>query len=274
MKAVVNGNGSASVLRGGSRITRGVKTAAVKVRAGFNDFEWQPATVSMARKASGNGEMVDLRLRVGQEVLRGFTTPGQFLQVRAREGQKPAFMAVATPPPGEGEEEGEVGLLVKDVAGTTASEVAGAKEGEGLEVSPVMGPGFPLERLRPAGEVEQVFLVCTGSGIAPIRSLIESGQLEEASRREVVLLYGVRSSEHLPLDQATLDSWRQSKGIRTQLVLSSEGAGYVQDHLHSMKENISPRSGACLCGQKEMVQAVKSVLSEASVPEERQLLNF
>ena len=45
----------------------------------------------------------------------------------------------------------------------------------------------------PASDVQTVLLFATGSGISPIRAVIESGVLEAGKRKEVRLYYGTRT---------------------------------------------------------------------------------
>ena len=54
-----------------------------------------------------------------------------------------------------------------------------ATTGTGAEVdaSPVQGKGFPVEKV-PAEKFPTVIIFATGSGISPIKSLIESEALE------------------------------------------------------------------------------------------------
>ena len=46
-----------------------------------------------------------------------------------------------------------------------------------MEASPVDGPGFRMEKAGPKA-ASQVFIFATGSGITPIKALIESGNLQ------------------------------------------------------------------------------------------------
>lgn len=46
-----------------------------------------------------------------------------------------------------------------------------------MQVTSVMGKGFPIEKL-PAAEVTHVWIFATGTGIAPIKALIESPSFE------------------------------------------------------------------------------------------------
>ncbi len=52
-----------------------------------------------------------------------------------------------------------------------------------------MGKGFPLDRL-PASTTSSVLLFATGSGISPLRAVIDSGAL---AGRDVTLYYGTRN---------------------------------------------------------------------------------
>jgi len=49
--------------------------------------------------------------------------------------------------------------------------------GSEVEASPVDGPGFRMEKAGPKA-ASQVFIFATGSGITPIKALIESGALQ------------------------------------------------------------------------------------------------
>jgi len=49
-----------------------------------------------------------------------------------------------------------------------------------VDVSPVMGKGFPIAKL-PAEQYDTVLLFATGSGIAPVKALIESADLQVTS---------------------------------------------------------------------------------------------
>lgn len=46
-----------------------------------------------------------------------------------------------------------------------------------MDVSPVMGKGFPLDRAAPE-QAPYLFIFATGTGISPIKALIESGELQ------------------------------------------------------------------------------------------------
>lgn len=70
-------------------------------------------------------------------------------------------MAIASPPTVEGRFE----FLVKRVPGSTADLICGLKEGDLVELGPVMGKGFPIERIEGPEAVDAVFIFATGTGI-------------------------------------------------------------------------------------------------------------
>ncbi len=49
--------------------------------------------------------------------------------------------------------------------------------GDVVDVSPVMGKGFPLDRAAPE-QAPYLFIFATGTGISPIKAIIESGELQ------------------------------------------------------------------------------------------------
>ena len=66
--------------------------------------------------------------------------------------------------------------------------------GTSVEVSPVSGPGFRIETAAPE-EAPQVFMFATGSGISPIKALIESGALQVPSSPDSFCLFSSNKFE-------------------------------------------------------------------------------
>lgn len=54
--------------------------------------------------------------------------------------------------------------------------------GDQVDVSPVMGKGFPIQRVPPE-KVPNLYIFATGTGISPIKALIESGELQVKALR-------------------------------------------------------------------------------------------
>jgi predicted ferric reductase len=60
-----------------------------------------------------------------------------------------------------------------------------------------MGKGFPIASVPPE-EVDRVLIFATGTGIGPIKALIESGALEADKRKEVRLYFGCTDNDSTP----------------------------------------------------------------------------
>lgn len=140
---------------------------------------------------------------VGQDVAKGYTVAGQFVQLRCDESQKPAYIALANSPSEAG------GNLVEMVIKTndgTAGAICDLSEGSDLDVSPVMGKGFQVKDRAPLASCPNVYLIATGTGIAPIRALINSGELDIPNRESVALYYGYRNQDYCAYSEE-IESW-------------------------------------------------------------------
>ncbi|KAL9241995.1 hypothetical protein vseg_016042 [Gypsophila vaccaria] len=141
-----------------------------------------------------------------------------------------------------------------------------------------MGTGFNLDRISPPEAFPTLLIFATGSGISPIRSLIESG-LSADKRSDVRLYYGARNLKRMAYQDRFRD-W-ESSGVTIVPVLSQpdEGwtgeAGYVQAAFCRSKNILSPLStGVVLCGQKQMTEEITSILTEDGVSIDKILKNF
>ncbi|KAK3254913.1 hypothetical protein CYMTET_35889 [Cymbomonas tetramitiformis] len=189
--------------------------------------------------------------------------------------EKPAFIAIASPPT---RGVSELEFLIKPVPGSTTEELCALDAGGALQLSPVMGKGFDMSKL-PAEDVKTVLLFATGSGISPIKALIETpedaGGLEAASRSDVRLYYGALAPETMAFREL-FEAWEAS-GVRVIPVFSQaceDEKCYVQHVCREEGVSDGPSTGAVLVGQKEMVQDVKALLAECGMPEENVVMNF
>jgi NAD(P)H-flavin reductase len=92
------------------------------------------------------------------------TLPGQYLQLRVPDVDKPSFLAIASPPK-LAAARGAFEFLVKSVAGSTAELLCGLKKGDVVELSQVMGRGFDIGRVDPPESFPTLLIFATGSGI-------------------------------------------------------------------------------------------------------------
>ncbi|KAG2486349.1 hypothetical protein HYH03_014930 [Edaphochlamys debaryana] len=251
----------------------GVRTASrrstVRVQANWGaPVEFKPAKV-VSNSSAAAGPLHRLVLDVGP-LAAGYTVPGQFVQVKVGDS-KPGFFAIASAP-GAGPA-GQLEFLIKGAPGSTSELLCNIAAGAEVLVSPPMGKGFPLDRL-PAASTPAVLLFATGSGISPLRAVIDSGAL---AGRDVTLYYGTRNTDSTAYKEL-LPVWA-AKGIKVVQVFSENKQGYVHDvfereGLARLPADAAGGVGALLCGHKGMCQAITGLLTAKGVPPEKILLNF
>ena len=161
---------------------------------------WSAAEVKSSETANQSGNTVLITVSVPTETAQEYKIPGQYVQVRLNEDTKPLFLAIASPPDAEN---AVFEFLVKKTDGNEW--MTGASAGSKIEVSQVLGGGFPmaenLDGFKYDFPTQNVLLFGAGSGIAPLRAAMESGQLDVAKAgsggRTARLYYGVRTADDL-----------------------------------------------------------------------------
>ncbi|KAH7834222.1 hypothetical protein Vadar_013894 [Vaccinium darrowii] len=253
--------------------------AAAAVKQDTTTTVWAPAPLASVTQAADSLFHITIDVSDTPDVAASHTRAGQYLQLRLPdvENAKPSFLAVASPPSWAAAR-GEFEFLVKSVAGSTAEVLCGLRRGDVVEVTQVMGRGFDVERISPPEEYSTVLIFATGSGISPIRSLIESG-FSANNRPDVRLYYGARNLQRMAY-QDRFKEW-ESSGVEIVPVLSQPDdnwtgeRGYVQAAFARAKKIFSPQAtGAVLCGQKQMSEEVTSLLVAEGVSSEKILKNF
>ncbi|KAL5763362.1 hypothetical protein ACOSP7_019626 [Xanthoceras sorbifolium] len=238
---------------------------------------WTPAPLSGISPAAESLFHISIDVSDAPDLAASYTRPGQYLQLRVGDVAKPTFLAIASPPAFTSAS-GAFEFLVKSVPGSTAEVLCGLNKGDVVEITPAAGGGFNVDRIQPPDEYPTVVIFATGSGISPIRSLIESGfSLKE--RSDVRLYYGARNLKRMAY-QDRFKEW-ESSGVKIVPVLSqpdgswSGETGYVQAAFARAKQIYRPvGTGAILCGQKQMTEEVTSILVAEGVSMEKILKNF
>ena len=115
----------------------------------------------------------------------------------------------------------------------------------------------------------RTLLVATGSGLAPLRALVQD-QLRFAGGFPWRLLFGCRTTEDI-LWQDDLDSWGlQAKRLSVDVTLSRPGlawvgrTGYVQRHLDELIRGLDPEL-VLICGLSPMVDEVERMARQLGV---------
>lgn len=242
---------------------------------------WTPATVKSKTNACNSGRSVLFTVDVLPDTAAEYKIPGQYVQLRLNDDTKPLFLAIASAPDAENP---SFEFLVKKTEGNewfTDMDAGGS-----VEISQVLGNGFPmednLEGFKYDFPTQNVLLFAAGSGLAPIKAAIESGQLNiqpEAGGRSCRLYYGERAEDDLCCVDK-FPAW-EAAGYEIVPVLSQPDeskwngrSGYIQNALEEDGIPIPRNSGALLCGQKGMAESVKGLLLKAGVFDGRVLTNF
>ncbi|KAK2635324.1 hypothetical protein Ddye_030116 [Dipteronia dyeriana] len=165
---------------------------------------WTPAPLSQISPAAESLFHISIDVSDAPDLAASHTRPGQYLQLRIADLAKPTFLAIASPP-AFASASGAFEFLVKSVAGSTAEVLCGLNKGDVVEISQVMGGGFDVDRIQPPDAYPTVVIFATGSGISPIRSLIESG-FSANQRSDVRLYYGARNLKRMAYQVCSLYS--------------------------------------------------------------------
>ncbi|GAA0145841.1 hypothetical protein LIER_05937 [Lithospermum erythrorhizon] len=206
-----------------------------------------------------------------------YSTPGQYLQLRVPYFDKIALLSIASPPSITASKR-VFEFLVKSVDGSAAEVMCRLNKGDVVELSCAMGKGFHMDQVSPPQYYQTILIFATGSGISPIRSLIESG-FSADKRSDVRLYYGARNLKRMAYQDRFKD-W-ESSGVKIVPVLSQPDdpwmgeRGYVQAAFSRAKNVFNPQStGAILCGQRQMTEEVISLLVADGVSSKKILKNF
>lgn len=248
---------------------------------------WSNCSVITKESASASGNFVSVKVNVPNELVQEYKIPGQYVQLKPAnaEDSKPLFLAIASAPAQEGEEGSSLEFLIKKT--DTNEWITNASAGSAFVVSQVMGKGFQIKEncdgFKYDFPVQNCLLFANGSGIAPIRSAIESGQLKIAKPgtggRTARLYYGCKTIDDMPY-LSKFSEW-EANGIEVVPVISRpeecrwEGrTGYIQTAAEEDGIAIPRNTAALLCGVKGMAESVKDLLSKAGVFEGRIMTNF
>jgi len=245
------------------------RMAPVQLNLRMEDSWNEAKVVSNTQAADGLNKIV---LNVGSDIAKSFKTPGQYVKARKDSSQeKPGFFAIASAP---GATADTFEFLIKKTDGSAW--ICDAAEGSTVEVTDGQGNGYKYASAL-GDDVKNLILLATGSGIAPLKAVVESGDMKKFD--SATLYYGARTPETMAYKDL-FDEWKSS-GVEVVPVISKPDGtgwdgrtGYIQECMKADGIKSGESTAALLCGVNDMVKEAKGVLSESGVPDGNVLMNF
>ncbi len=193
--------------------------------------------------------------------------PGQFvtldLPIHEKKNKRWRSYSIASWPDGTNIFELVI-VLLEDGAGTSYlfKEV---KEGDELLFRGAQGV-FTL----PDVLEDDYYLICTGTGIAPFRSMLHHIALKNIPHKNVYLVFGTRTKENLLYYEELMALTAANEGLHYIPVLSREewegATGYVHEAYKKIiaaktSNAVLPPSHFFLCGWRNMIDEAKATIT-------------
>lgn len=218
------------------------------------------ATVFRVARPTPDVALVHLRFPAGTKVR---FKAGQYLQVLLEDGERRNFSLANTPAEKDGAQ-----LHIRHVPGGRFSEsvLASLQAGQKLRIELPYGDFF----LRESSD-KPIILVATGTGFAPIKSIVEDA-LKRGVRRSMRLYWGARSPDDLYLRELPGQWSARHSNFVFVPVVSEPGAGWdgrtglvheavLEDHPSLAGHQVYA------CGNPVMIQAVqRDFVARAALP--------
>lgn len=117
---------------------------------------------------------------------------------------------------------------------------------------------------------KNICFICTGTGVAPFRSMIRHIQLQNLPHQKITLLYGCRKQEDVLYESEFRQMEKDMKGFSYLTVFSrEEGANIRSGYVHSIYEEMIKADPSptyfFLCGWKNMIDEARKRLSDLGI---------
>ncbi|PWU22322.1 MAG: phenol 2-monooxygenase [Bdellovibrio sp.] len=215
--------------------------------------------MKIVRIIDHNPVIRELQLQTAQNDVFSFQA-GQFATLHVPHSPKPVLRAYSFA--SDDREKTGFTLVFKKVAGGIASEyVWRSREGEYLDFT---GPFGRVVFKEPANS--QVFLLCTGSGIAQHLSFIKS-KADLLPQVRFRLYFGLANEAELFYVEELARLQKRFANLHCHLTLAQPSSqwrgllGYVQEHLNPA-EYLGHPATFYLCGNGEMIKTTRKLLTE------------
>jgi ferredoxin-NADP reductase len=216
---------------------------------------WQTGKVIRIKNETGETR----RFWIEVPALRSFDfVPGQFitfdLPIDPKPNKRLRSYSIASWPDGTNVFEL---VIVRDIKGTgTRFIFEEVKEGSELKFR---GPQGVFRLKEPLDS--DLFLVCTGTGIAPFRSMIHHIRNRAIPHRNIYLIFGCRTKNNLLYYDEMKEMEQALQGFRYLPVLSREEWEGLRGYVHPVYESLCAAKQPAqffLCGWKGMIDEASS----------------
>lgn len=204
-------------------------------------------------------DVVRVRLRLPPTSAFSFI-PGQYIDVIGANGTRRSYSLANT-----SHEDKLLELHIRSINGGAMSDYwfNHAKKNDLLRLNGPLGTFF----LRACANID-VFFLATGTGIAPVKGILESlmQMHEEQQPRSVTVLWGGRGPEDFYIDISAIPGKHRYIPVISRPNENWIGSkGYVQDVLLSMAPDLS-NAAVYACGSDNMIHDAKKILMNAGLP--------
>ena len=185
-------------------------------------------------------------------------TPGQFIQIKIKNIVRSYSIASYN------SSENIFELLIVKLEGGVMSKILFEEinAGDKLEIK------GPLGRFTLPEKIDgDIFLICTGTGLAPFRSMLQYIIQNNILTQRIYLIFGTRTKNNLLCYNEILDMQNYISSLKYIPVLSRENwegkSGYVHDQYLNIINQENPKKPIFyLCGWRNMVREARNNLKE------------
>ncbi len=154
--------------------------------------------------------------------------------------------------------------------------------GKGATFLKTRKPGDEVSFMGPLGQFvieksekeKKLLLIATGSGIAPLRSMVLDMLEFKKEKREMVLHWGLRHVEDMFWEEDFRRFHKYYDNFDFHLTLSKPPdlwpmcSGHVTECVKN-EDSLDSSWGAYLCGNKEMIEEVSQLVTEMGIPKDQ-----
>jgi ferredoxin-NADP reductase len=222
-------------------------------------LETQTATVVKIEDETYNTKRFYLKIN---ELLDFKFKPGQFitldLPIHEKKNKRLKSYSIASAPDGTNIIELVI-VLLEGGLGTTYlfNEV---KIGSVLEFKGPQGH-FTMPEIMP----QDLFLICTGTGIAPFRSMVHYIKTNNLPHKNIYIIYGTRTQKDLLYRNELTALQNEMPNFKYIPVLSREEWEGQKGYVHQVYKDLAgnkPEAEFMLCGWRAMIDEARATLAE------------